>query len=451
MATINYAFKEVTCKIVYYGPGLGGKTTNLIKIHETVPQKHRGELVSLATEKDRTLFFDFLPLDLGEIKGFKTKFQLYTVPGQVFYNATRKLVLRGVDGIVFVADSDPARMEENCESLKTMGVNLVEFGLDPKNTPYVLQYNKRDLPNAVPLEEMQARLNPSGATYFEAIAAQGIGVKETLKGISKMVLNKARNAARQKAEAPAPVSASRAPVAVAANPAPAARTAAMEEDTVRLRRGRNSVPPLAPSLAPARPTPPNGNGASVTVEASGDCETPPRNGDSNRFKMTVAPEPGVAGAGTGAGKGEALTSKQARAFLDSGIRQSCDLYWRRMRVGKAFIEFQARPSHGHHPVYDVNIEMSAMRVLRFRFRSDLRAIGGELRPCNGVEARFATFGSAVEGRNGDGNGSGAAGGGSKQDRNLFLWLKDSDSPSVYLRLYGRLFDVALTPEGRQML
>jgi len=192
MSTINYAFKELSCKIVYYGTGLCGKTTNLLRIHESIPTKHRGDLVSLATEHDRTLFFDFLPIDLGEIRGFRTKIQIYTVPGQVFYNATRKLVLRGVDGIVFVVDSAAARFEENVESWKNMMANLAEYGASLGQIPYVIQYNKRDLPDAVPIERLQAALNPDDAPYIEAIAAQGQGVKETLKRISAMVLAKLR-------------------------------------------------------------------------------------------------------------------------------------------------------------------------------------------------------------------------------------------------------------------
>jgi signal recognition particle receptor subunit beta len=189
MPTINKAFKEISCKIVYYGPGLCGKTTNLQIIHKQIPSKNRGELVSLATEQDRTLFFDFLPLDLGEVKGFKTKFQLYTVPGQVFYNATRKLVLRGVDGVIFVADSHPDRLEDNQESFENLRENLAEYNLDLDEIPLALQYNKRDLPNVLPIEEMEKALNPSGKwKYYEAVAVEGKGVKETLKGVSSLVL-----------------------------------------------------------------------------------------------------------------------------------------------------------------------------------------------------------------------------------------------------------------------
>jgi len=195
MASINYAFKEISCKIVYYGPGLCGKTTNLQVIHKSVPPKFRGDLVSLATEQDRTLFFDFLPLDLGEVRGFKTKFQLYTVPGQVYYNATRRLVLRGVDGIVFVADSAPDRMEDNRESITNLRENLETYGLDLDDMPWVIQFNKRDLPNAVPREEMEAILNPDRVPSFEAVAIKGIGVKETLKGIAALVLRRLREMA----------------------------------------------------------------------------------------------------------------------------------------------------------------------------------------------------------------------------------------------------------------
>ncbi len=192
MVTINYAFREISCKIVYYGPGLSGKTTNLQYVHDRVPSKSRGDLISLATEADRTLFFDFLPIHVGDIAGFATKFQLYTVPGQVFYNATRKLVLRGVDGIVFVADSQTAKMDENIESLTNMFENLRENGIDPADIPIVLQYNKRDLPDIVSIEELQKQLNPSGWPYSEASAVSGIGVFDTLKRITKMVLEQTK-------------------------------------------------------------------------------------------------------------------------------------------------------------------------------------------------------------------------------------------------------------------
>ncbi len=192
MSTINYAQKEISCKIVYYGPGLCGKTTNLQFIHEMLPQRNRGELVSLATQQDRTLFFDFLPLDLGKVKGFDTKFHLYTVPGQVYYNATRKLVLRGVDGIVFVADSQQDRLSENLRSLENLRDNLLEYGYDLKSIPWVIQYNKRDLDNISTIEELQNTLNPEGIPSFEAVATTGGGVKETLKAISSLVLERIR-------------------------------------------------------------------------------------------------------------------------------------------------------------------------------------------------------------------------------------------------------------------
>jgi signal recognition particle receptor subunit beta len=189
MASINYAAREISVKIVYYGPGLSGKTTNLQVIHRKVPQEYRSDMVSLATETDRTLFFDFLPLDLGKIKGFTTKFQLYTVPGQVYYNATRKLVLRGVDGVVFVADSNPEKMQENLESFQNLEENLVEYGYQRENIPIILQYNKRDLPNALPVEELQRMFNKYNLPWSEAVANKGKGVFESLKLIGKIVLD----------------------------------------------------------------------------------------------------------------------------------------------------------------------------------------------------------------------------------------------------------------------
>ena len=188
MSFINYSSREINCKIVYYGPGLCGKTTNLQFIYSKTNPDLKGKMISLATETERTLFFDFLPLALGQIRGFKTRFHLYTVPGQVFYDASRKLILKGVDGVVFVADSQIERMEANIESLENLKINLAEQGADIQRTPYVVQYNKRDLPNAAPLEEMQRVLNPTQVPEFEACATTGNGVFETLKAVARSVL-----------------------------------------------------------------------------------------------------------------------------------------------------------------------------------------------------------------------------------------------------------------------
>jgi mutual gliding-motility protein MglA len=188
MTFINYAAREINCKIVYYGPGLCGKTTNLQWIYDKTNPQAKGKLISLATETDRTLFFDFLPLDLGQVRGFKTRFHLYTVPGQVFYDASRKLILKGVDGVVFVADSQDARMEANAESLQNLEKNLKEQGYDLKTVPYVLQFNKRDLPSAIAAEDMYKQLNIKGEPTFEAVAVNGTGVFDTLKAVAKLVL-----------------------------------------------------------------------------------------------------------------------------------------------------------------------------------------------------------------------------------------------------------------------
>lgn len=188
MSFINYSSREINCKIVYYGPGLCGKTTNLQYIYNKTNPDAKGKMISLATETERTLFFDFLPLSLGEIRGFKTRFHLYTVPGQVFYDASRKLILKGVDGVVFVADSQIERMEANIESLENLRTNLAEQGYDLDKIPYVMQYNKRDLPNASPLAELQEALNPTNVVSFEAVAPNGTGVFDTLKAVAKLVL-----------------------------------------------------------------------------------------------------------------------------------------------------------------------------------------------------------------------------------------------------------------------
>lgn len=188
MTFINYASREINCKIVYYGPGLCGKTTNIQWIFEQANPDKRGKLVSLATETDRTLFFDFLPLDMGMVKGFKVRFHLYTVPGQVFYDASRKLILRGCDGIIFVADSQKARMEANIESIANLATNLKENGFDVRAIPYVLQLNKRDMPTAAPAAEMERLLRFRGEPMIEAVANQGTGVIETLKASARQIL-----------------------------------------------------------------------------------------------------------------------------------------------------------------------------------------------------------------------------------------------------------------------
>ena len=191
MSTINFAAREINCKIVYYGPGMCGKTTNLKYVFGRVPGHQRGEMVSLATEDERTLFFDFLPLDLGSVQGFKTRFHLYTVPGQVFYNASRKLILRGVDGIVFVADSSPNRLRANAESMRNLRENLQEHGIDIRDVPIGLQVNKRDVPGALPVDMIRAVIDPKRELpMYESSASQGVGVFETLKGVSRLVLDR---------------------------------------------------------------------------------------------------------------------------------------------------------------------------------------------------------------------------------------------------------------------
>lgn len=188
MSFINYASREINCKIVYYGPGLCGKTTNLQYVYQKTAVDAKGKMISLATETERTLFFDFLPLALGEIRGFKTRFHLYTVPGQVFYDASRKLILKGVDGVVFVADSQEERFEANIESIENLQFNLKEQGYDLEKIPFVIQYNKRDLPSAMPVEELRKELNTLNVPDYEACAATGEGVFETLKAIAKLIL-----------------------------------------------------------------------------------------------------------------------------------------------------------------------------------------------------------------------------------------------------------------------
>ena len=190
MSFINHMTKEINCKVVYYGPGLCGKTANLQYVFEKTNPANKGKMISLATESERTLFFDFMPIDLGMVRGFKVRFHLYTVPGQVFYDASRKLILKGSDGVIFVADSQAERLEANQESLDNLHHNLAEYGLRTDAAPYIVQYNKRDLPNAMEVEELRPLLNPTGVPEFEACARTGMGVFETLKGVSRGILGK---------------------------------------------------------------------------------------------------------------------------------------------------------------------------------------------------------------------------------------------------------------------
>ncbi len=188
MSLINYASREINCKIVYYGPGLGGKTTNIKYVYKQIDADARGKLVSLATETDRTLFFDFLPLDLGQVQGFTTRFHLYTVPGQVHYDASRRLILKGADGIIFVADSQKERLQDNIDSFKNLRVNLKSQGIDPDSIPLVIQYNKMDLPNVMSADALDEKINDKDYLSFESIAIEGVGVFDTLRAISKLVL-----------------------------------------------------------------------------------------------------------------------------------------------------------------------------------------------------------------------------------------------------------------------
>ena len=269
MVSINYSAREVCCKIVYYGPGLSGKTTNLQYIHSKVPQDTRGKLISLATEADRTLYFDFLPINIGTINDFQAKFQLYTVPGQVYYNATRKLVLRGVDGLVFVADSQPDKMDENIESLANLEENLREYGYDPDTMPLVLQYNKVDLPGVLSVEEMNAKLNTKNRPHFTGSATLGQGVFDTLKLKIKLVLEKAKSTSAS------------AMSSGSAKASPPSSAAAVSKPTPYPEVERVPAETTPPSAQAESPTPPEPVAVSASVASetrkavSSQAATPP--------------------------------------------------------------------------------------------------------------------------------------------------------------------------------
>jgi len=272
MVLFNYSTKELTAKVVYYGPGLCGKTTNLQWIHEKLPIKNKGKMLSLATEADRTLFFDFLPIELGTIRGMKTRIQLYTVPGQVFYNATRRMVLKGADCVVFVADSQEPMLDANLDAALNLKENLEANEIDSGEIPTVLQYNKRDLPNALPIEILNERLNPKGLPYYEAVAMKGIGVEETLKGATTLVFRAL--ATKYGGAEGAAVTTSAPPVRPAA-PAPSAVAA--------------SAAPPAPSRGPTSTLPPGSRSSAPVVQDEIDLELP----ESEEISLSMDEEPVV--------------------------------------------------------------------------------------------------------------------------------------------------------------
>jgi signal recognition particle receptor subunit beta len=253
MVLFNYSTRELTAKIVYYGPGLCGKTTNLQYVYNSLPdQVKKGKMLSLATKTDRTLFFDFLPIELGTIRGMRTRIQLYTVPGQVFYNSTRKLVLKGADGVVFVADSQAKMIEANTESYRNLDENLREMGIRIEEIPLVMQFNKRDLPNLASIEEMNTRINRHNAPFYEAVAMTGIGVEDTLKAITKLVLNNLSTKYRLEEGAAGSKSAA-APAPAAVHPAPRAASAPPEDRALDALEAVPHAERRAPRPAPAPP------------------------------------------------------------------------------------------------------------------------------------------------------------------------------------------------------
>jgi len=295
MVFFNYSTMQMAAKVVYYGPGLCGKTTNLHFIYQHTAQESRGEMVSLETETDRTLFFDLLPIDVGSIAGFNTRIQLYTVPGQVFYNTTRKLVLKGVDGVVFVADSQRAMVQANVESFRNLEENLIEMGLSSDTLPLVLQYNKRDLADICTLDEMNASLNRNNWPWFESSAVAGVGVFETLKGISRQTLL----ALKKRLGRSEPVSAGARPAAATAPrpPAPAApptapplppRPATASSQSAQSGSQPQLVPPTAPAATP--PNPPPAPAASTPPRPAAAAQPPLRTGQAGKRTVDVLSE-----------------------------------------------------------------------------------------------------------------------------------------------------------------
>ena len=314
MVQINFSLKEVNCKIVYYGPGLSGKTTNLEVVHQKAPQTSVGDLTSIATEGDRTLFFDFLPLNLGQVAGMKTKFQIYTVPGQVYYNSTRKLVLQGADGVVFVADSKRGKMDENIESLKNLEENLKEHGLSFDTLPVVLQYNKRDLPEVYSVEELEQELNPGNFPHVEAVARSGEGVFPTLKKLAGMVLqslNQQHSSVKSKSTTETVTSNTATETVASGSTAPTGSTTTAGTATAV---ATNTTATASPQTATARKTRATGvrrvsTAASMTASARPRIVTSPRRQRSRRGKAV----------GLAIGVGVILTAVAAWAAHVSGF------------------------------------------------------------------------------------------------------------------------------------
>jgi signal recognition particle receptor subunit beta len=404
MATLNYAFKEISCKIVYYGCGLCGKTTNLIHVHKTVPGKFRGELVSLATEQDRTLFFDFLPLDLGEVKGFKTKFQLYTVPGQVYYNATRKLVLRGVDGLVFVVDSQKDRLQENVESFENLKQNLAEYNYhlqinkaDVDGIPWVLQLNKRDMPQICSVDDIIAALGieRDAAPIIDAVAVNGGGVKETLKSISSLVIQKLNQgqgglgAAPAKPAEPGKPAATPAPVA-AAPAAPAAdEYEAMDEKELSEESLEKGPAPKAAAPAPAA------------------------------HKSAAAPPPPPPPAA------EPTTPRVS-------LSQSCTAQWRGLSTGSGTLTLGNAPEQGQ---YQLTGHLGFLGVAKRDFSTRLVPKGTDKTMYDGSESEFLILESAP----------------GQPGPALKAWVQLGGSNHLFLRYVGFGGEINVLPAGKSTM
>ncbi len=386
MATLNYAFKEISCKIVYYGPGLGGKTTNIRVIFNSVPAKSRGELVSLSTEQDRTLFFDFLPLDLGEVKGFRTKFQIYTVPGQVFYNATRKLVLRGVDGIVFVADSQRDRVQDNIESMINLEENLAEYGYSLRSIPYVIQYNKRDLPDISSVEELERAINSDKVQYFEAVALHGVGVKETLKSISALVLSRLSKISTQAAD----------------------DTDLEEMIQTIAQRGRHAAKSAEPVVVPA--------GREKTDEMAMASSTPVPTSPRPRILQPRAAEP------------------SARPHPLIHLKQHCHIRWAGMHVGSGVLELRNRPNIGPRDSYQLTGTLRFFYIIKTRLSKVLKILGQEIKIVNGEDVTFLTLSAVPEML-------------SSAKTDLYVWVRKDINQDFYIRYHSRFGQVLITPEG----
>ena len=438
MTTINYAFREISCKIVYYGAALCGKTTNLQYIHNSIPQKFRGELVSLATEQDRTLFFDFLSLDLGEVKGFNTKFQLYTVPGQVFYNATRKLVLRGVDGIVFVVDSQKERFKDNLDSLDNLKENLKEYEYDLNNLPWVIQYNKRDLFEINTIDELQSAINLSKVPHYESVATTGIGVKETLKGISSLILKKlsseTQETLQRKISPPVFIGEKK-------NIDEKAETLSQIKQTSQLEQKTPVSPNKSFSEIGASTSPQEKVfERQVIITSENKVLTEPAPGMEQIDKSEID-EIAVKSTGSIAIKSEIIQkggSDEIISTIKVSVKQRCDVHWHSIKIGEGTLEFSNRLNIDYKGDYQITGIFRFLVFMRSFWTKLPKYIGKIEKIVEGRPTEFYLFNIELDAKN-------------MYSPKVDIFLRAEKRDNVYMEYPGLWGKISIVPTGKKLM